>query len=228
MWILSSVISTRPSATAIQHKNLLLILIPTFNFCIFSNSSSIIKLNKNGGSGQPCFTLAFILISLVTLPPTVILVLAFSYISIIVPLTRSGVLFLLKPFSILLWDTVSNAFAKSRNTMLRSFLLFLSCLIICCNIFTSSKPPSTGTKPFCLSSKEMFCLSLLSHNLAYNRMNMLPTVIGLQFLTWSRSLSFFGNNVVLHSSASLGIIHPHQKFKIAVMCPTGTLSVSVV
>ena len=69
--------SAKSSAKAIQHNNLLLILIPTFNLCTFSNSSSLIKLDNNGDSGQPRLSPAFILMSLVVLPPTDILVVAF-------------------------------------------------------------------------------------------------------------------------------------------------------
>ena len=58
---LSSVVSTRSSAKAKQHNNLPLTSIPTFSFCISSDSSSTIKLSKNGNKGQPCFTLALIL-----------------------------------------------------------------------------------------------------------------------------------------------------------------------
>ena len=167
IWILSSVSNTRSFAKAMQHSSSSLILIPTFNFLSFSINSSMIKLNSNGDSGHPFITPALILICLVTFPPTDILVVAPLYIFITASLTCSVMPFLRKPLSMLLWETVSKALAKSMNTRLYSFPLFRFCLIISWRILTFSKHPSTGTKPFCHSSNVMFALNLLSHNLLW-------------------------------------------------------------
>lgn len=155
-----------------------------FSFSISSKNSSIIKLNNNGDKGQPCLTPALILSSW-----SLCLLLLFSF----QHLYASPLLFLstdlespffLSPFQCCYEiECESNALAKSRNTILSSFRFFVCCLITCCSIFTFSKQPSSGTKPFCLSSYQIFHLSLLSHNLAYNHMNMFPTVIGHQFPT---------------------------------------------
>lgn len=165
IWILSSVISTRSSAKAMQHNSSSPTFVPTFNFLSFSSSSSMVSLNSNGDSEHPCFTTALILICLVTFPPVEILVIAPLYISITVFLSCSAIPFLCKPFSMLLWETVLKALAKSITSGYIYFLLFFCCcLIVSWRIFTFSKHPSTGTNPFCHLSSVMFNHNLLSHN----------------------------------------------------------------
>ena len=174
-------------------------------------------LNNNGERGQPCLTPELIFIFLVVLPLLLMIVTLSLYISNIPSITSSGIPFLVIPFVIDLCDTVSKVFAKSKKTMLYSFLHFLCCLMICCRIFTFWKQPSTGTKPFCLSSNFTLALNLLSQILAYSLINIFPIVVGRQFPNFSRSSLVFGSSFVMHSLALSGILFPHHLFSMSII-----------
>ena len=72
--VLCSMMSPRSSANAITDINSSYTSIPIFFFFSHSSSSSIIRLNKNGDSGHPCFTPEMIFRQLVFRPPMLILV----------------------------------------------------------------------------------------------------------------------------------------------------------
>ena len=141
---------------------------------------------------------------LVVRPPTLIFVVDPLYISIIPSITAVRIPFLLSRFRIDQCKTKSNPFARSRNTVLYSYFLFLYCLMMFWRIFTFLKHPSTGTKSFCLSSNLTFALSRLSHTFAYSLIKTLLILIGRQCPTSSLCSTVWGRSVVLYSLASSG------------------------
>ena len=181
----------------------------------FSINSSRMRLKRSRDRGQPCLTPALILIRLVVFPRTVIDVLLLEYISRMSELTCSGTPLHLNPFAMDLCDTVSEAIAKSVNTMLYSFFLRRWCLISCGRILTFSKQWSTGTNPSCLMSNLMLLRSRLFQIFAYSLINRFPIVIGRQLEGLFNSSTDFGIRVVLHSLALSGILCPHYLLSIA-------------
>ena len=107
------------------------------------------KFKSKVDNGSPCFTPLVIGIFGLSPLTRVKCVLASVYSSTTAPLKWLSTPNLFRPALISLWETASNAFARSRNTTLSLFLLRLACFCIRCNRNPFSEQAGASMKPQC-------------------------------------------------------------------------------
>jgi hypothetical protein len=104
-------------------------------------------------------------------------------------------------------ETVSNVFARSRNTTLSFFLLRLACFCLRCNRNPFFEQPGASIKPRCRGLSGTPLVTLLASIFVYNLSITLDIVSGLHLLTSSRSVVPFGSNIDLLSFIWLDTFH---------------------
>lgn len=114
-------------------------------------------------------------------------------------------------------ETVSNVFARSRNTTLSFFLLRLACFCLRCNRNPFFEQPGASIKPRCRGLSDTPLVTLLASIFVYNLSITLDIVSGLQLFTSSRSVVLFGSNIDLLSYL-IGHFSRVQPYIIDVAC----------
>ena len=114
-------------------------------------------------------------------------------------------------------ETVSNVFARSRNTTINFFLLHLSFFSIRCNRNPFSEQTGASIKPRCRRLSGTPFVTLLASIFVHNLSITLDIVSGLQLFTSSRSVVPFGSNIDLLSYL-IGHFSRVQPYIIDVAC----------